>query len=222
MKLLKIKFLFILFLCPILIFGQENASMPERTPEQEAAKQTEKLQQELNLSTEQARQVHEINLKYARARQVSNTRMDAIQRIKDKEVELSRVLSEHQQSVLQNKRYEKSSFQPQVGNNQQRSVQQSESNRQPAKAIEAERNSSTVRQNNSTPTSTRQPTTNQPITTRPYSTGDSRSTFRNPTDSRSSSVRSSSPASNSAPKTAEQSKSQPSSTSRQPSPSGRR
>jgi predicted Holliday junction resolvase-like endonuclease len=241
MKLLKIIVLFILFLCPTLNFGQESTSIPERTPEQEAAKQTEKLQQELNLSTEQARQVHEINLKYARARKVSNTRMDAIQRIKDKEVELSRVLSEQQQSVLQNKRYERSSFQsndnrqvntavrqPTDNSNQtnrynstgtnQRSEPQTESSRNAAKTNEYERSAPNVRQ------SYTQPRTTQPaITTRPNTTDNSRSTYRNPTENRSSSVRSAAPTVNSAPKSSSgQSSSRSSSPTQQPSNTGRR
>lgn len=45
MKILKyIVFVFLVFLS-INISGQENTTMPERTPEQEAAKQTEKMQQ---------------------------------------------------------------------------------------------------------------------------------------------------------------------------------
>ncbi len=241
MKLLKIIVLFLLFLCPTLNFGQESTSIPERTPEQEAAKQTEKLQQELNLSTEQARQVHEINLKYARARKVSNTRMDAIQRIKDKEIELSRVLSDLQQSVLQNKRYERSSFQsndsrqvnpavrqPTDNSNQtnrnnstgtnQRSEPQTESNRNSARTNEYERSAPAVRQSYTQPGTTR-----QAITTRPNTTDNNRSTYRNPTENRSSSVRSAAPAVNSAPKSSSgQSSSRSSSPTQQPSNTGRR
>lgn len=94
-----------------LLPAQQLASLQERTPEQEAAFQTEKLQQELQLTSEQARQVHEINLKYARARQQSNTRADAIQRIRDKEADLNRILNENQRTTLQNKRYERTQFQ---------------------------------------------------------------------------------------------------------------
>lgn len=241
MNLLKIIVLFLLFLLPTLSFGQESTSIPERTPEQEAAKQTEKLQQELNLSTEQARQVHEINLKYARARKVSNTRMDAIQRIKDKEIELSRILSDQQQSQLQNKRYERSSFQsndnrqvnpavrqPTDNTNQtnrynstgtnQRSELQAESNRNAVRTNEYERNAPAVRQSYTQPGTTR-----QVITTRPNTTDNSRSTYRNPTENRSSSVRSAAPAVNSAPKSSSSSSStRSSSPSQQQSTSGRR
>ena len=47
-----------LFLCLGLpIRSQDNTSVPQRTPEQEAVKQTEKIQQELNLTTDQIKQV---------------------------------------------------------------------------------------------------------------------------------------------------------------------
>lgn len=196
MKFLKIIVLSFLFLCPAFVLGQENSSVPQRTPEQEAAKQTEKLQQELNLSTEQAQQVHEINLKYARARKVSNTRLEAIQRVKDKDVELSRVLNEHQQTMLQNKRYERSSF-------------QSSDNKQ---------SNPVVRQSYAQPRTTRQSITNRPITTEK-----SGSTYRNPSEDRSSSVRSAAPATNSAPRTSSgQSAVRSSTPSQQSSGGGRR
>jgi len=192
MKLLNIIILAFLFLCPTAIFGQEAIVIPERTPEQEAAKQTEKLQQELNLSTEQARQVHEINLKYARARKVSNTRMDAIQRIKDKEVELSRVLNEQQQSVLQNKRYERSSFQSSEGRQSNPTVRQpfdyqNQTNRSAT--------TGTIQRSES-----QSGTNRQPVTTRPGVLDNTRSTYRNSTESRSSSVRSAAPSVNSTPR----------------------
>jgi hypothetical protein len=112
MKFLKIKILILSFLLlpAIQVFSQTTTEMPERTPEQEAAKQTEKLQQELDLNTEQTRLVNEINLKYARARQSSNSRIEAMQRIKDKDNDLRRVLTGEQYTRLQNKRYERSAY----------------------------------------------------------------------------------------------------------------
>jgi len=99
-----------LFFINSLAYGQETSAM-DRSPEQEAAKQTEKLQAELNLTPEQVKKVQEINLKYARERQISNTRSAAMQRIKDKDSDLKRVLTSEQYIQLQNKRYERSSFQ---------------------------------------------------------------------------------------------------------------
>lgn len=110
MKLLRC-FFTTLFLCLILSSsGQESPVVSQRTPEQEAARQTEKLQQELDLTQEQVKQVYEINLKYARERQVSNRRSEAMERMKSKNEDLKGVLSEEQFEQLQNKRYERSSF----------------------------------------------------------------------------------------------------------------
>ena len=103
-----------LFLCLGLpIRSQDNTSVPQRTPEQEAVKQTEKIQQELNLTPDQIKQVYEINLRYARERQVSNTRSQAMERIKNKNTEMQRILTENQYNQLQNKRYERTSIENQ-------------------------------------------------------------------------------------------------------------
>ena len=112
MRILKTIFLTLLVsILTIQTYSQDNNSTPERTPEQEAVKQTEKLQNELRLSSQQAKQVHEINLKYARERQNSNSRSEALQRLKKKYDDLKKVLSIDQYSRLQNKQYERSSFQ---------------------------------------------------------------------------------------------------------------
>lgn len=109
-----------LFLClGLSIRSQDNVSVPQRTPEQEAAKQTEKIQQELNLTSEQIKQVYEINLRYARERQVSNTRSQAMERIKNKNTEMQRVLTENQYNQLQSKRYERTSIENQNVNRNQ-------------------------------------------------------------------------------------------------------
>jgi len=109
-----------LFLClGLSIRSQDNVSVPQRTPEQEAAKQTEKIQQELNLTPDQIKQVYEINLRYARERQVSNTRSQAMERIKNKNTEMQRVLTENQYNQLQSKRYERTSIENQNVNRNQ-------------------------------------------------------------------------------------------------------
>ncbi len=111
MKLMKILLFVVLMLCSIMPdFGQDSSIAPQRSPEQEAAKQTEKLQQELNLSQEQARKVYEINLKYARERQISNTRSEAMERMKNKNADIERVLNDDQNTRLQSKRYERSGY----------------------------------------------------------------------------------------------------------------
>lgn len=102
--------------------GQENTNTPQRTPEQEAVKQTEKLQQELNLSTEQTKQVYEINLHYARERQTSNTRNQAIERMKNKNADVQRILSPEQNERLQTKRYERTNDAQMPANRNQPSI----------------------------------------------------------------------------------------------------
>ena len=64
MKVLKIiSLIIIVFLLNINVYSQENNTIQERTPEQEAIKQTEKLQNELQLTPEQVQKVNEINHK---------------------------------------------------------------------------------------------------------------------------------------------------------------
>jgi len=99
--------------------SQENSVVPQRTPEQEAAKQTEKLQQELGLTPEQTKQVYEINLKYARERQVSNTRSEAVERMKNKNADIQKILTAEQSDRLQTKRYERSAVETASGNRNQ-------------------------------------------------------------------------------------------------------
>ena len=90
--------------------GQEKTKIPDRTIEQEAFKQTEKLQQELNLSAEQSRQMYEINLRYARMRQEETTRSKAMERIKNKNAEIQLILNSFQKERLLNKQYERSNL----------------------------------------------------------------------------------------------------------------
>ena len=101
------------------VFSQDNTVVLKRTPEQEAAKQTERLQQELNLSSEQTNQIYEINLRYARERQISNKRSEAVERMKNKNIELGNVLNEEQNNKLQMKRYQRSTIEIQSINHNQ-------------------------------------------------------------------------------------------------------
>ena len=111
MKTVKFIVLIFILLMPVYsVFSQENSNVPKRTPEQEAAKQTEKLQQELDLSQDQAEKLYQINLKYARERQISNTRSEAMERMKNKNAEIQGILNSEQNSRLQSKRYERTSF----------------------------------------------------------------------------------------------------------------
>jgi Spy/CpxP family protein refolding chaperone len=110
MKPLKFVFAILSFLMAFSVFSQENQTTIRRTPEQEAIKQTEKLQQELNINSEQAKQLYEINLKYARERQISNKRSEAVERMKTKNAEIQQVLTPEQNYKLQSKRYERTTI----------------------------------------------------------------------------------------------------------------
>ena len=75
--------LFLLLAINIPTFSvAQSTSVIDRTPEQEAVKQNEKMQKELNLTPEQVKNIYEINLKYARERKQSNKRSDAVNRIR--------------------------------------------------------------------------------------------------------------------------------------------
>lgn len=110
--------------------AQNNPATPTRTPEQEAVMQTQKMQQELNLDKEQTQAIYEINLRHARERQVSNSRSQALERVKNKDAEVKQVLTRDQYNRLQEKKYDRypsgsSSFQhnlPQTGTLQRRTV----------------------------------------------------------------------------------------------------
>lgn len=100
----------ILTILPTNGFCQDMLFGPDRAPEMEALKQTEKMQKELTLTVEQFKQVYAINLKYARERKVSNTRAEAAERAKNKDLELQKVLTAQQYNLLQTKRAENSTF----------------------------------------------------------------------------------------------------------------
>ncbi len=92
-----------LFVIPNLDAQRNSSTLTaQRTPEQEASKQTEKMQSELNLTPEQVKSVYEINLRYAQARQKVVNRNDAMQMIKSKDEEIRRVLTAQQNEQLQN------------------------------------------------------------------------------------------------------------------------
>ncbi len=88
-------------------YAQESAGTPVRTPEQEAAIQTERMQQELNLNKEQAQLIYEINLRHARERKVATSRAQAVERVRVKDNEIQQVLNREQYQRLQEMRYER-------------------------------------------------------------------------------------------------------------------
>ena len=115
MKLYKISFL-IFFVCSVPLLAQDSERTSSRTPEQEATRQTERLKQELNLTPEQVREVYNINLYYAKQRQISNTRVEAVERIRNKNADLKLVLTEEQYERLQNRHHERSTIRIQSDN----------------------------------------------------------------------------------------------------------
>lgn len=91
--MLHIAFL-LLLLSPLM--AQEQR-VPVRTPEEEAMKQTEMLQRELDLSQAQHDTIYLIYLKYAVLRRQSNTRQEALERLNSMTAEIMNVLSPGQQ-----------------------------------------------------------------------------------------------------------------------------
>lgn len=113
LKKIFFNFVLVFFLCFTLPAQETN--VPERTAEQEAARQTERLHQEVNLTPEQEKKVYDINLKYARERNVNISRRESLERSKAKEHELMQVLTPEQNSRLQEKRVERSVYQSVIG-----------------------------------------------------------------------------------------------------------
>ena len=82
--------------------AQKQASTPQRTPEQEAAKHTEMLARILpNLSEKQKQALYDIHLKYIRERQEQPGRTATVERIRRKYIDYQDVLTEAQYEILQ-------------------------------------------------------------------------------------------------------------------------
>ena len=125
----QIKFILLIILAAIntSVFSvAQTVSVTDRTPEQEAIKQTEKLQSELKLTDEQAKTVYEINLRYARERQLSNSRSQAMERIRNKNEEIQEVLSPQQYDEL---KYRKNDVQAVEIDNAKRYIRTNPQNR---------------------------------------------------------------------------------------------
>jgi hypothetical protein len=117
MKTLKIVLILFFFTIVCAGYSQDNNVVLKRTPEQEAMKQTEKLQQELNLSPEQIKQLYDINLKYEKERQISNKRSEAVERMKNKNADIQQVLTAEQNEKLLTKRYQRTNTEVPVNQN---------------------------------------------------------------------------------------------------------
>lgn len=75
----------------------EQSPMPQRTPEEEAMKQTEMLVRELGLTDEVQRDtLYRMHLKFARLRRQHNTRMDLLNQMTQSTEELKGILTSEQ------------------------------------------------------------------------------------------------------------------------------
>lgn len=101
-------YLLIIVVCVLSIHTLEmraqTMSVSKRTPEQEATVQTEKLQKELNLNSNQIKKIYEINLKYANKRKFVKNRTESMDLIIKKNEDICEVLDENQRFELQNRR----------------------------------------------------------------------------------------------------------------------
>lgn len=88
-----------LFLCG---WAQSNSIIQIRSAEEEAEKQTEMMQRELLLTQEQHDTIFRMNLKYAKARRISNTRGEMLERLNMMYNELKQILTEEQYDQFMN------------------------------------------------------------------------------------------------------------------------
>lgn len=165
---MKISYRHMAVLC-VFSFGvgtlwAQSDGRPERTPEQEAAKQTETMQRELDLSPEQVTRIHEINLKYAEERQDTDTRTEAMERMRRKNEDYKRVLDEAQYEHLQSKRVERRTrpLDGRVGDGRMTTLRMgtpAQSQRSQPRSITQENVNSTGRQTENLSSNTRQSST---------------------------------------------------------------
>ena len=94
---------FSIALLSVLVYAQDGPPRPVRTPEEEAMKQTEMLQRELALNSFQYDTIYRIHLKYARMRQISNTRAEMLERINNMFAEILNMLTPEQQNLFMGK-----------------------------------------------------------------------------------------------------------------------
>lgn len=79
------------------------AQMPQRLPEEDAAKHTEMICRELNIQdTVQRRKIYNMHLKYAYQCQQSNTRLEKLQRMEEATKELKTILTPEQYNRFMN------------------------------------------------------------------------------------------------------------------------
>ena len=87
--------------------SESSPCTPQRTPEEIARKQTEMLVRDLNIKDSmQIDTIFRIHLRYARLRQVSNTRAEHLERVQQMYTELRQVLTQEQYDRFMNQQLE--------------------------------------------------------------------------------------------------------------------
>lgn len=102
-----------MLLISLIGMAQEDVRRPIRTPEEEAMKQTEMLQRELMLTPQQQDTIYRIHLKYARLRQISNTRAEMIERMNTMTSEITNMLTPQQKKLFLGKQLDSHPRRPQ-------------------------------------------------------------------------------------------------------------
>lgn len=97
-----LSFVFIAFLAVTMI-AQESSDRPQRTPEEEALKQTTRLVRELGISDSiRFDTIYRMHLKYARWRQTGLTRAENMKRMQSIHAELERLLTPKEFELFMN------------------------------------------------------------------------------------------------------------------------
>lgn len=86
-----------------LMWGFAQDPCGQRTPEEEAKKQTEMMRRELNLTNQQCDSIYVLQLYYATQRRISNTRAQALQRLNEMAQKLQHILTREQYDLYMNK-----------------------------------------------------------------------------------------------------------------------
>ncbi len=95
MRRLLLIVLALLCVVPLYILAQPPHAV-QRTPEQEAAKQTEMMKRDLALLPEQVDTIYALNLKYALLRRTSHSREEWATYLKQKDIDLQSILTAEQ------------------------------------------------------------------------------------------------------------------------------
>lgn len=105
---MKTRFVYLLFalLGGISLMAQQAEGKPQRTPQQIAERQTERLQRDVNLTEQQRDTVYAIHLKYAERRRENEDRSHVMIRMDSLREDLKGVLTDEQFKLLQQKRRE--------------------------------------------------------------------------------------------------------------------